>query len=154
MDDEESVRRYFQQVLANAGYDVRVARDGSIALQAIRERSFDLLLTDLVMPEREGLELIMILRKERPDLLVIAISGAFGGAFLEAAKALGANAVLLKPVSPDQLLGCRRTIAETRFLNADRRDEDPQPSFTSFSIAARFNRKIVHSSFAMAPRLR
>jgi hypothetical protein len=44
------------------------------------------------------------LRKEQPDLRIIAVSGAFGGAFLEAAKLLGANATLAKPVSPDALL--------------------------------------------------
>jgi CheY-like chemotaxis protein len=104
VDDEESVRGFFYEVLTGAGYDVAVASDGSEALAMIRQRPFDLLLTDLVMPEREGLELIMTLRNERPKLRTIAVSGAFGGTFLEAAKALGASAVLLKPVSPDRLL--------------------------------------------------
>ena len=104
VDDEESVRGLFQQVLAGAGYDVVAARDGAEALEKFQERRFDLVLTDLVMPEREGLELIMMLRKERPELKIVAVSGAFGGAFLEAAKALGATSSLLKPVSPDRLL--------------------------------------------------
>jgi hypothetical protein len=103
-DDDESVRGFFQQVLTTAGYDVAVAPDGSVALLKLSERPYDLLLTDLVMPEKEGLEVIMTLRNERPNLKVIAVSGAFGGTFLEAAKALGAHAVLLKPVSPDSLL--------------------------------------------------
>ena len=104
VDDEEGVRGLFQRVLTGAGYEVVVAGDGAEALIKIRERRFDLLLTDLVMPEREGLELIMTLRKERPELKVVAVSGAFGGTCLEAAKAMGARAALLKPVSPDQLL--------------------------------------------------
>jgi CheY-like chemotaxis protein len=104
VDDEESVRGFFQQVLAGAGFEVVVARDGAEALKKARERRFDLLLTDLVMPEQEGLEIIRILRKERPDLKVVAVSGAFGGTFLKTAQLLGANATLLKPVSPDQLL--------------------------------------------------
>ena len=104
VDDEASVRGFFQQILAGAGYDVVVARDGAEALKKARERQFELVLTDLVMPEREGLDIIRILRKERPDLKVVAVSGAFGGTFLKAAKMLGANATLLKPVSAEQLL--------------------------------------------------
>ena len=104
VDDEPGVRGFFQQVLEGAGYQVAVARDGAEALYIVRERSFDLLLTDLVMPEHEGLEIIAILRKERPGLKVVAVSGAFGGAFLKAAELLGAQATLLKPVPPDRLL--------------------------------------------------
>ncbi len=104
VDDDASVRGLFQQVLAGAGYEVVVARDGAEALKKVHEERFDLLLTDLVMPEQEGLEIIGILRKERPDLKVVAVSGAFGGTFLKAAQLLGASATLLKPVSPNQLL--------------------------------------------------
>ena len=104
VDDEPAVRGFFQHVLAGAGYDVAVASDGSDALQKVRGRRFDLLLTDLVMPEREGLELILLLRKEHPELRVVAVSGAFGGTFLDAAKAMGATTVLAKPVSATQLL--------------------------------------------------
>ena len=103
-DDEASVRDFFRQVLAGAGHEVVVARDGAEALKKFRERRFDLVLTDLVMPEKEGIEIIGILRKERPDVKVVAISGAFGGAFLQVAQLLGANATLLKPVSADRLL--------------------------------------------------
>ena len=105
VDDEGSVRGFFEQVLTGAGYEVVVARNGAEALKKVHERRFDLLLTDLVMPEKEGLEIIGILRKERPDLKIVAVSGAFGGTFLKAAQLLGAHATLLKPVSPDQLLG-------------------------------------------------
>ena len=73
-----------------------LARDGAEALEKARGQQFDLLLTDLVMPEREGLEIIRILRKERPDLKVVAVSGAFGGAFLKAAQLLGADATLFE----------------------------------------------------------
>ena len=103
-DDEAGVRGFFQHVLAGAGYDVAVAGNGGEALKKLRDRRFDLLLTDLVMPEREGLELILVLHKEQPELKVVAVSGAFGGAFLAAAKAMGAASVLAKPVSAEQLL--------------------------------------------------
>jgi len=104
VDDEPAVRGFFQRVLEGAGYQVSAARDGAEALQLAREGRFDLLLTDLVMPEQEGLEIIGILRRERPGLKVVAVSGAFGGAFLKAAQLLGADATLLKPVPPDRLL--------------------------------------------------
>jgi CheY-like chemotaxis protein len=64
----------------------------------------DVLITDLVMPEQEGIELIMALRKEAPGIGIVAISGAFDGRFLELARQLGAQSVLRKPVSPDLLL--------------------------------------------------
>jgi PAS domain S-box-containing protein len=110
VDDEESVRDFFAQVLVRTGYEVVAARNGAEALDKFRERRFDLVLTDLVMPEKEGIEMIGILRKERPDLKVVAVSGAFGGAFLQVAQLLGANATLLKPVSPDQLLAAVRGV--------------------------------------------
>lgn len=104
VDDEESVRGFFQRVLTGAGYEVFVAGDGAQALKKIHERRFDLLVTDLVMPEQEGLDIIGILHKEWPQLKIVAVSGAFGGTFLKAAQLLGAKAALLKPVSPEQLL--------------------------------------------------
>jgi two-component system cell cycle sensor histidine kinase/response regulator CckA len=110
VDDEEGVRGYFQHVLTGAGYETVVARDGAEALKCIQDRKFDLLLTDLVMPEQEGLELIMILRKQRPDLKLVAVSGAYGGTFLEAAKAMGVSAALLKPVLADQLIATVRSV--------------------------------------------
>ena len=62
------------------------------------------MITDLVMPEQEGIETIQALRKEMPGIGIIAISGAFGGQFLEMAQTLGADAALTKPVSAELLL--------------------------------------------------
>ena len=59
---------------------------------------------DLVMPEREGLETIPALRKAIPGVRIIAMSGAFGGKFLDVARMLGADAVLSKPVSAELVL--------------------------------------------------
>jgi DNA-binding NarL/FixJ family response regulator len=64
----------------------------------------DLVITDLVMPEREGLETIMALRRDVPGIGIIAISGAFGGRFLETAHLMGAAAVLSKPLDVELLL--------------------------------------------------
>ncbi len=110
VDDEESVRHFFRQVLADAGYEVVLAKDGGEALEQARKRHFDLVLMDLVMPEREGIETIDTLRKEQPDLKIVAVSGAFGGKFLKVAHALGAHATLMKPVPPEQLLALVRSL--------------------------------------------
>jgi hypothetical protein len=110
VDDEESVRTLFRLTLAGAGYRVVEATNGKQALAIARARHFDLLVTDLVMPEREGIETIRTLRKEQPDLKIVAVSGAFGGMFLEVAKSIGANATLAKPISSDALLATVRSL--------------------------------------------
>ena len=104
VDDEEGIRDLFQDILTRAGYEVVLAVDGESALRALRQERFELLLTDLVMPNREGIETIQTIRKTNADLKIIAISGAFGGNFLNVAKMLGANATLPKPISSQQLL--------------------------------------------------
>ena len=103
-DDEAGIRGYLRATLEWAGYEVTEAADGKQALKEARKGGVDLVITDLVMPEQEGIETIQALRKEMPGIGIIAISGAFGGQFLEAARMLGADASLGKPVSAEQLL--------------------------------------------------
>ena len=110
VDDEAGIRELFALTLAGAGYEVAEAEDGKAAMAVLGERRFDLLITDLVMPEREGIETIREVRKRWPDLKILAVSGAFGGAYLKPAKALGANATLPKPVSRDQLIASVREL--------------------------------------------
>jgi len=86
------------------------AKDGREALERLREERFDVLVTDLVMPEGEGIETIRMVRKEQPDLKIVAVSGVFGGRFLRVAHALGAHATLAKPVSLDALLGTIQSV--------------------------------------------
>jgi PAS domain S-box-containing protein len=103
-DDEGGVRGFLRSVLETGGYDVIEAADGRQALRHARAGHVDLVVTDLVMPELEGLETIRALRRDMPGVGIIAISGAFEGQFLETARLLGANAVLNKPVSAELLL--------------------------------------------------
>ncbi len=108
-DDEPSVRSYLRTVLEDGGYEVVEAANGSQALKEVRAGRVDVVITDLVMPEREGLETIRILRKEQKGIGIIAMSGEFGGQYLTTARLLGAEAVLSKPLSREVLLA---TVAE------------------------------------------
>jgi len=103
-DDEAGVRGWLRQVLEDAGYEVIEAADGKQALKEARDGTVSLVITDLAMPEQEGIETILALRKDVPGMGIIAMSGAFGGQYLEVARRLGAQAVLTKPVSAELLL--------------------------------------------------
>ena len=110
VDDDAQVVMFASEVLREAGYDVLVGEDGNVALSIVDNESLDLVITDLVMREREGLETMMRLRKSHPELPVVAISGAFGGHFLRSASLLGARATLAKPFSGEDLLNLVRHI--------------------------------------------
>ena len=110
VDDDEHIRKLFEQMLTAEGYRVVAAADGKEALQIVRGRSIDLVITDLVMPESEGIETIQAIRSERPTLKIIAVSGAFGGKFLGIAAKMGVSATLLKPIGRDTLVSTIRTV--------------------------------------------
>jgi DNA-binding NtrC family response regulator len=108
IDDEDQPRRMLQQVLMRAGYEVVEARDGNEGLQCFREAPTDVIITDILMPEKEGLETIIDLRRAFPTVKIIAISG--GGRtgnlnFLDIAKRLGAQRTLQKPFDLQDMLG-------------------------------------------------
>ncbi len=110
VDDMEGIRRLLRKVLTGAGYKVIEAADGKQALQQMRTSQVDLVLTDLVMPEMEGIEAIQTIHMQWPELKIIAISGEFGGQFLQVAEHLGANATLPKPIRPEVLLDVVRRV--------------------------------------------
>jgi len=103
IDDDEAVRSSMRKVLERRGHTVREAGDGSSGLDLFREKAPDLVVTDLYMPGKEGIETILELRAVQPDLPILAISGgrvAVAGRLpLSDAEALGANASLAKPFS-------------------------------------------------------
>lgn len=107
IDDEESVRETLCENLAESGYEVSEAIDGEQGLLLIdRKNPPHLVITDIIMPRKEGLETIMEIRKAFPSVKLIAISG--GGRtrtmdFLELAEKLGADAIIPKPVDMDVL---------------------------------------------------
>ena len=103
-DDEPGLRLLLMATLSGAGYEVLQASNGLEALRFCEADRVDLLLTDLVMPDHEGLETIRRMRQQCPHIPVVAMSGAFDGGFLEVARAMGAAAVIQKPFTPDQVV--------------------------------------------------
>jgi signal transduction histidine kinase/DNA-binding response OmpR family regulator len=104
VDDEAPVRALLAEILMKAGYEVLQASDGEEVEEAVRERAPGIVITDLVMPRKEGIETIAEIRRLAPEAKIIAISGAFGGRLLNIATHLGANAALAKPIAADVLL--------------------------------------------------
>jgi len=106
IDDDDQMRTLLRQVMEWAGYEVIEAGDGREGMQLQRKQPADLVITDLIMPEQEGLETITTLKKEYPGIKIIAISG--GGrigpeAYLPAAQELGADKVFSKPFDVREL---------------------------------------------------
>lgn len=110
IDDDAAVRSLLDRLLSDSGYEVFLAPDGDAALRIARERAIDIAITDLVMPGREGLETIPLLRSLHPEMSIVAISGAFGGQYLQAARLLGADWTLPKPVDREELLAVVRDL--------------------------------------------
>ena len=107
VDDEASVRELMAIVLEAEGYSVTKAGDGNSALAALERESFDLVITDLVMPGKEGIETIMDIRQRWPQLKVIAMSGGGRGSandYLDMAAQLGARRTLEKPFGSEDLV--------------------------------------------------
>jgi DNA-binding NtrC family response regulator len=107
IDDDEQLRALLHEILERAGFAVMEAANGSEGLKLFRTDPADLVITDLIMPEKEGVETILELRREFPDARVIAISG--GGrngsaSYLPIAARLGARRTVAKPFSRQEIL--------------------------------------------------
>ena len=106
IDDDVQVRRYLRELLERDGFRVVLAEDGEQGLACFRQQRPDLVITDLFMPHREGLETIQLLRGLDPAVPVIAMSGKhrqLKGSLFIAARHLGACDALSKPFSNDEL---------------------------------------------------
>ena len=105
IEDDPSFRRVLAKILVREGHAVREAADGGEGVVLCRRKCPDLVITDLVMPDQEGIETILQLSREYPSLPVLAISGyVHATRYLEAAIALGAVASLPKPFTKRELL--------------------------------------------------
>lgn len=107
IEDDNDFRETLSAILRDEGYEVVEARDGKHGAKIMKAFIPDLVITDILMPEKDGLEVIMMLRKEMPDVKVIAMSGGCvlgPQGYLETASVLGAKKTLIKPFSKDELM--------------------------------------------------
>jgi DNA-binding response OmpR family regulator len=107
LDDEAAIVLMIKKMLEKAGHDVDMALNGRDGMILFEQNKPDLLITDIIMPEKEGLETIFELRQKYPDLKIIAISG--GGrispeGYLPGAKLLGADMVFPKPLDQKEFM--------------------------------------------------
>jgi len=107
IDDEAQIRDMLHQMLTREGYQVVNAPDGKVGMKLCREQPVDLIITDIIMPEKDGIEMILELRHDFPNLKIIAISG--GGrlgpdGYLEMAQKLGAHRTFFKPFNRREIL--------------------------------------------------
>ncbi len=113
VEDDDLVRTVLRKAFENSGYHVSEAADGAEALRAVEATPFDLVVTDILMPEKDGLETIAQIRKQQRDIPVIAITGAQDPHYLVNAAGLGAARVLTKPFPPGQLVGIAEELLNT-----------------------------------------
>ena len=107
VDDNAAMREALARSLTRRGCRVTTAASGIEGLDVLKQRSFDVVITDLIMPEQEGIETIMMIRHERPEVGVIAISGGARSRnfdYLRMAGSLGAAEVIRKPFEAEELL--------------------------------------------------
>ena len=108
VDDEKDIRDYMQDLLENAGYEVLTAENGNAAIQVFKQNPTDLVITDLLMPEKDGAETVIELRSDYPDVKIIVITG--NGKNLKAEdhlkliESLNVNYSFTKPINSHRLL--------------------------------------------------
>ena len=109
IDDDPTIRALVAGILETQGHSVVDAKDGRAGVALFGRESVDLVVTDIVMPEQEGIETIGAVRRLNRAVPILAISGSAtvggSGDYLRAAAALGATATLQKPFTADQLAG-------------------------------------------------
>jgi len=119
VDDEEIIRESLSFILSKEGYSVQEAANGKIALEMVKEESFDLILTDLEMPEMKGIELLEQVTRIGPETMVVIIT-AYGSIDTAiAALRQGAVDYILKPVEFDELIVKVRRLLATRRLKVE-----------------------------------
>ena len=105
IEDEPAVRGFFREVLEGAGYGVVEAASAKSGLRLLRERPIDLVVTDILMPDMDGLEVTRTLHRDFPAVKIIAISGGQQDIdYCDVARFLGAHETLMKPVTMSRLL--------------------------------------------------
>ena len=117
IDDDDVIRQMMRRMLVADGHDVQEAANGKVGVACYRQQPSDLIITDIVMPEQEGLETIQQLRRVNPQVKIIAISGAYSDrvdGYLAMALRFGVRQVLQKPFSQAELLAAVAGVLATR----------------------------------------
>lgn len=111
VDDNLMVRKLIRNIFAQDDYDIEEAENGLEGLELIRRNPVDLVITDIIMPKMEGIELIMHLRRDFPKIKIIAISGG-KPYYLYMAKKLGIEKVFTKPLNLHEFLKAVKKIIQ------------------------------------------
>lgn len=115
IDDNLLIRKLIKGFFETKNYIVEEANNGLDGLKKIKNNKYDLIITDILMPKMEGLELIMHLRRDFPELKIIAISGG-KPYYLYMAKKLGSDGVFTKPLDHKALLDSVKKLLEVKDL--------------------------------------
>lgn len=116
IDDDNEFREMLHEMVEREGYIVYSAPDGAEGIKIHNREKPGLVIIDIIMPEKEGLETILELKKNAPDLKIIAISGggrSHPGDYLRTAKHFGADRTLAKPFTKDDLLNSISDVLKT-----------------------------------------
>jgi DNA-binding NtrC family response regulator len=122
IDDESQIRSMLRLMLERVGYEVIEAADGMEGIRQYRDNPADLIITDLIMPNKDGIGMIIELKKEFPHVKIIAMSG--GGVnrpegYLDGAKKLGATRTLTKPIDRDEMINAVKDTLNTDTASAE-----------------------------------
>src|SRR5210317_2488783 len=123
IDDEPQIRSMLKLMLERDGYEVAEAPDGIEGIRVFRQNPAELIITDLIMPNKDGIGMIFDLKKEFPNVKIIAMSG--GGlnkpeGYLRGAKKLGAAYTLTKPIDRDEMLRTIKDVLKAPSTQPDR----------------------------------
>ncbi len=126
IDDDNDIRISLKEVLTRAGFDVDVASDADEGIELLRQKKADLVITDVIMPGKDGVEAVYEIRMEFPNTKIVVISG--GGnlmpkgfqpsaiattAYLASASAIGADLTLTKPFNRQELINAVRQLTDS-----------------------------------------
>ena len=110
IEDDPGMRDLMEKSLEEAGHEVFLAADGKQGLKLQRAEAMELIITDIYMPEMEGLEFIRTIRKGTSNIPIIAVTGDTDPRSLESAKKLGAVKTMTKPFRPEELRAAVRMV--------------------------------------------
>jgi CheY-like chemotaxis protein len=127
IDDEPQIRSMLKLMLERDGYEVAEAPDGIEGIRIYRQNPADLIITDLIMPNKDGIGVIIDLKKEFPNVKIIAMSG--GGlnkpeGYLKGAKKLGAACTLTKPIDRGEMLRAIKDVLKSPSSQIDQRQSE------------------------------